>query len=197
MGLGDIGSAFLIIIIFCLIQLSITLSIGIAQLRNNWEKYKCNPGVIPFAGLVGHDPVTTFNECTKETLSGFMGTFLDPIYTSLNSFADSGNLFVGILESLKLGLNVQQGGTLNFIEDLGVRLNILINELSRSFITVSDLFGKVGAMVSVIYYLILTSAKMGDALCRDLPGTAVSYMGIECHHATASINQLLNVLTQI
>ena len=178
MGLGDTGSAFLIIIIFCLIQLSITLSIGIAQLRNNWEKYKCNPGVIPFASLVGHDPVTTFNECTKETLSGFMGSFLDPIFTSLNSFADSGNLFVGILESLKLGLNVQQGGTLSFIEDLGVRLNILITELSRSFITVSDLFGKVGSMVSVIYYLILTSVKMGEALSRDLPGTGLRTIGV-------------------
>ena len=109
-----------------------------------------------------------------------MGTFLDPIFASLNSFADSGNLFVGILESLKLGLNVPQGGTLNFIEDLGVRLNILITELSRSFITVSDLFGKVGSMVSVIYYLILTSAKMGDALCRDLPGAALRIIGVDC-----------------
>lgn len=171
MGLGDTGNAFLIIIIFCLIQLFITLSIGIAQLRNNWEKYKCNPAVLPFAGLVGYDPVTTFQECTKEIQGDFMKSFLDPIYNSLNSFADSGNLFVEILDSLKMGLKVQQGGTFNFIEDLGSRLNILINELSRSFITVSDLFGKVGSMVSVIYYLILTSVKMGEALSKDLPGT--------------------------
>jgi len=173
MALGDTGNAFLIIIIFCLIQLFIALSIGIAQLRNNWDKYKCNPAVIPFASIAGHDPITTFQDCTKEIQGDFMNSFLEPVYNSLNSFADSGNLFVGILESLKLGLKTQQAGTFNFIEDLGTRLRILISELSRSFITVTDLFGKVGSMVSVIYYLILTSVKLGEALWKDLPGTAI------------------------
>ena len=178
MGLGDTGNAFLIIIIFCLIQLFITLSIGLAQLRNNWDKYKCNPAVTPFASLIGYDPITTFQECTKEIQGDFMKSFLDPVYKSLNSFSESGNLFVGILESLKMGLKTQQGGTFNFVEDLGARFNILITELSKSFITVTDLFGKIGSMVSVIYYLILTSVQMGEALSKDLPGTALRAMQV-------------------
>ena len=76
MGLGDIGNAFLIVLIFCLIQLFITLSIGLVQLRNNWDKYKCNPAVTPFAGLIGYDPVITFQECTRETQGDFMKSFL-------------------------------------------------------------------------------------------------------------------------
>ena len=178
MGLGDTGNAFLIIIVFCLIQLFITLSIGLAQLRNNWDEYKCNPGVIPFASLVGHDPVTTFQECTKDIQGDFMKTFLDPVYNALNSFSESGNLFVGILESLKMGLRTQQGGAFNFIEDIGLRFKILITELSKSFITVTDLFGKVGSMVSVIYYLILTSVKLGNALDKDLPGSVLRVLKV-------------------
>jgi hypothetical protein len=75
MGLGDVGNAFLIVLIFCLIQLFITISIGLVQLRNNWDKYKCNPGVTPFAGIIGYDPVLTFQECTKETQGDFMKCF--------------------------------------------------------------------------------------------------------------------------
>ena len=171
MGLSDTGKSFLIIIIFSLIQLSIVLSISLTQLKLNWDKYKCNPAVIPFAGLVDQDPIMTFRECTKEIQTDFMGSFLQPIYQSLNFFLDSGNLFMGILESLQSGLAVQQMSTFNIIGDLGARFKILITELSRTFITVADLFGKVSSMVSVIYYLILTSVKVGHALDKDIPGT--------------------------
>ena len=76
MGLSDTGKAFLIVIIFGLIQLSITLSIGLAQLKNNWNKYRCNPLVIPLARLVEEDPIETFRSCTKEIQWDFMKTIL-------------------------------------------------------------------------------------------------------------------------
>jgi len=173
MGLSDTGKAFLIVIIFGLIQLSITLSIGLAQLKNNWNKYRCNPLVIPLARLVDEDPIDTFKSCTKEIQWDFMKTILKPIYNSFSHFLDSGNLFVGILESLKTGLVVQHGSTVNVMGDLGKRFNILLVELSKAFITVSDMFGKVASMVTVIFHLINTSVTLGKALEADLPGTAM------------------------
>ena len=173
MGLSDTGKAFLIVIIFGLIQLSITLSIGLSQLKNNWNKYRCNPLVIPLARLVDEDPIETFQTCTKEIQGDFMKTLLKPIYNSFSYFLDSGNLFVEILESLKTGLVVQHGSTLNVMGDLGKRFNILLVELSKAFITVADLFGKVSSMVTVIFHLINTSVTLGKALKADLPGTAM------------------------
>jgi len=173
MGLSDTGKAFLILIIFSLIQLSITLSIGLAHLKNNWNKYRCNPLVIPLAGLVNEDPIYTFKECTKEIQWDFMKTILKPIYDSFSYFLESGNLFVGILEQLKTGLVAQHGSTLNMMSDLGARFNILLIELSRAFITVSDLFGKVSSAITIIYYLVVTSARLGEALNNDLPGTVM------------------------
>jgi hypothetical protein len=173
MGLSDTGKAFLIVIIFSLIQLSITLSIGLTHLKNNWNKYKCNPLVIPLAGLVQEDPGETFRECTKEMQFDFMKTILKPIYDSFSYFLESGNLFVGILEQLKTGLVAQHGSTLNMMSDLGARFNILLIELSRAFITVSDLFGKVSSAITIIYYLVVTSARLGQALNNDLPGTVM------------------------
>jgi hypothetical protein len=176
MGLSDTGKAFLIVTIFSLIQLSITLSIGLSHLKNNWNKYRCNPLVIPLAGMVEEDPIETFKECTKEIQWDFMKTILKPIYNSFTYFLDSGNLFVGILESLKIGLNVQHGSTLDMMNDLGVRFNILLTELSIAFITVSDIFGKVSSMVTVIFYLITTSVRLGEALNNDLPGTIIKFL---------------------
>ena len=172
MGLGDIGNAFLIVLIFCIIQLVITLSVGLVQLKYNWNEYKCNPGAIPLAGLIGFDPVLTFQECTKETQGDFMKSFLTPVYDTFDTLADAGNVFTEILESLKLGANEQQGTTFNLVEDLGNRFKMLISGLSNSFITIGNVFGKITSMVTIVYYLIGTSTTLGKALVGDLPGTA-------------------------
>jgi hypothetical protein len=172
MGLGDVGNAFLIILVFCLIQLSITFSVGLVQLRNNWDKYKCNPGVTPFAGLIGFDPIQTFQECTKETQGTFMKSFLSPVYDTLNSFSEFGSVFTEVLESLKQGTNLQQGTTFNIVEDLGNRLNMLISGLGNTFISVGDVFGKIGAMMTVVYNLMGNAVQLGESLKGDLPGTA-------------------------
>jgi hypothetical protein len=172
MGLGDVGNAFLIVLIFCLIQLFITISIGLVQLRNNWDKYKCNPGVTPFAGIIGYDPVLTFQECTKETQGDFMKSFLSPVYDTLDTFAEAGNVFTEVLEELKLGVNVQKNTSFNIVEDLGNRFKMLISGLTDSFITVSNVFGKITSMITVIYNLIGLSSNLGEAIVGDLPGTA-------------------------
>jgi hypothetical protein len=172
MGLGDIGNAFLIVLIFCLIQLTITFSVGLVQLKNNWDKYKCNPGVTPFAGLIGYDPVLTFQECTKETQGNFMNSFLSPIYDTLDTFSEAGSVFTEVLESLKQDSNLQQGTTFNVVEDLGNRLNMLITGLGNTFISVGDVFGKIGAMMTVVYNLMGNAVQLGESLKGDLPGTA-------------------------
>ena len=172
MGLGDIGNAFLIVLIFCLIQLTITFSVGLIQLKNNWSKYKCNPGVTPFAGLIGFDPVQTFQECTKEIQGTFMKSFLSPVYDTLDSFSEFGSVFTEVLESLKQGTNLQQGTTFNIVEDLGNRLNMLISGLGNTFISVGDVFGKIGAMMTVVYNLMGNAVQLGESLKGDLPGTA-------------------------
>jgi hypothetical protein len=170
MGLGDLGNAFLIVTIFTLIQLFITLITSLAQFKKIWNKYKCNPAIMPFATLVGHDPVTVFRECTVETQRSFMATFLDPIYTSLNSFTESGNIFLGLLDSLQIGLNTQQLQSLDVVQNIGDRVSVFSNNLNKTFITIADTVSKVGGIITVIHYLVLTSVELGRALSRDAPG---------------------------
>ena len=170
MGLGDLGNAFLIVIIFALIQIFITALTSVSQFKKVWNVYKCNPAIMPFANLMGFDPTTTFRECTQETQVSFMSVFLDPIYTSLNSFSESGNMFLGILDSLQIGLNSQQGESLNIVGNIGARVNVFSTNLNKTFITVADTVSKIGGFMTIIFYLLQTSVDIGKALNRDAPG---------------------------
>jgi hypothetical protein len=170
MGLGDLGNAFLIVIIFTFIQLFITVLTSIAQFKKVWNTYKCNPAIMPFASLMGYDPTIVFRECTAETQSSFMSVFLDPIYSSLQTFSESGNIFLGILDSLQIGLNTQQLDSLNIVGNIGARVQVFSTNLNETFITVADTVSKIGGFMTIIFYLVQTSVDIGKALNRDAPG---------------------------
>jgi hypothetical protein len=177
-GLGDLGNAFLIVIIFALIQLFITALTSVSQFKKVWNAYKCNPAIMPFANLMGFDPTTTFRECTQETQVSFMYVFLDPIYTSLQSFSESGNMFLGILDSLQGDLNTQQSDSLNIVGNIGDRINVFSTNLNKTFITVSDTVAKIGGFITIIFYLLQTSVDLGTALHRDAPGYISRELGV-------------------
>ena len=170
MGLGDLGNAFLIVIIFTFIQLFITVLTSVAQFKKVWNTYKCNPAIMPFASLMGYDPTVVFQECTAETQSSFMSVFLDPIYSSLQTFSESGNIFLGILDSLQIGLNTQQLDSLNIVGNIGDRVQVFSTNLNETFITVADTVSKIGGFMTIIFYLLQTSVDIGKALNRDAPG---------------------------
>ena len=102
MGLGDLGNVVIILIIFMFLHLMIALSIGISTIKNNWDKYKCNPAVMPFADIFGHDTRENYEDCVKSVQIDFMSSFLDPIFGSLEIFASMGNSFLETFEHIKL-----------------------------------------------------------------------------------------------
>ena len=55
----------IVLSIFSFIHVIITLSIGISHVKKNWEQYKCNPLIIPFAGIFGKDPVQIGKDCMQ------------------------------------------------------------------------------------------------------------------------------------
>ena len=178
MGIGDLGNAFLIVLIFAMIQLFITVITSLAQFKKIWNAYKCNPAIMPFASLMGHDPASVFKECTEETQSSFMSIFLDPIYSSLQTFSETGNIFIGILDSLQIGLNDQQSESLNIVGDIGARVQVFSTNLNKTFITVADTVSKIGGFMTIIFYLLQTSVDIGKALDRDAPGHILRILGV-------------------
>tara|TARA_Y100000816_G_C26068902_1_gene562010 strand:+ start:213 stop:758 length:546 start_codon:yes stop_codon:yes gene_type:complete len=177
MASSDIANAIIIIIIFLLLQLFITLSIGIARIRNNWDKYKCNPAVIPFAGVFGYDPMETFNSCVLSSQADFMSRFLDPIYSTFGNLIEQGNLFTGVLEFLKLGLNTEQTSLLNLAETFGLKFLNLTTEFNKIIINISNVFGNLTSSLTVLYYIMTSGLKLGQALWEELPGTVIRFVG--------------------
>ena len=108
-----LGTAVLIIFIIMIIHFGVSVSSGIAHIKNNWQEYKCKPGIIPFAAVFGHNTGENLKSCVKDVQVDFMKVFLEPIYSSLSFFAESGSMFAEIFQDVKVFGNMQEMAGLN------------------------------------------------------------------------------------
>lgn len=170
---GDLGSALVIILIFSILHAVLAVSIGIANIQKNWEYYKCNPAVIPFAQVFGHDVGKNFNECVQSTQVDFMSSFLDPIYQSLSYFAQNGAIFADMFERMKLYGNTQDDNMGSFALDARGRLYNMSDGANRIYIGVSDTFSKLTSTITVLFYTIQSALVVGESAWNELPGTFI------------------------
>ncbi len=167
---GDLGSAVVIIFIFSLLHGVLALSISISNIKNNWEYYKCNPSIMPFAYLFGHDVGENFNECVQISQVDFMSSFLDPIYKSLNYFAQNGALFADMFERLKLFGNTQDDNMGSFALDAKTRLLNVADGGNRIFMGITDTFSLLTGSISILFYTIQSALLLGKSAWDEMPG---------------------------
>lgn len=170
---GDLGSVVVIIFIFSILHGVLAVSIGISNIKNNWEYYKCNPSIMPFATVFGHDVGKNFNECVQTNQVDFMSSFLEPIYQSLKYFAQNGAIFTDMFEELKLFGNVQDDNMNSFALDAKKRLYNVSDGANRIYIGISDTFSKISATITILFYTIQSALVVGESAWNELPGTFI------------------------
>lgn len=77
----------------------------VEPIKNNWDAYKCHPGVIPFAGHIINPPDQSpieftsenFGRCVNQVLATIVGQFIKPIYYLSDKIVGFFNKLVGVL----------------------------------------------------------------------------------------------------
>jgi len=151
---SDIVKTIVIIIIFVLLYLFNILTIGIKKIQEDWPLYRCNPAVMPFASVFGHDAAENFTYCIQNMQSNYMGYLLQPVNYNLNVMGNIGTKLTSSLNDMRAFISNLRGYVTNIIQSVfSVFLNILI-EMQRLTINIKDLFNKfIGIMVTLMYTL--------------------------------------------
>ena len=79
MKTSDLLSAIFIIIVFIGLYVLSFLVIGTKYIQDHWPLYRCNPTVMPFSSMFGHDAGENFTYCIQNMQSDYMGYLLEPI----------------------------------------------------------------------------------------------------------------------
>lgn len=112
-----VATLILLSILFLLAIYGITMVNNIRDVKENWDKYRCDPSVMPFASFYGFNTAENFNYC--------MGNIFDMQSVGITApFATIMSKFTGILGVLLNATN----GMRTSIASLGGGINVIFQE---------------------------------------------------------------------
>lgn len=171
-----ITQSFLILIIFGVLQLTNLLTVGIKLIKDNWSLYRCNPLIIPFAWVFGHDSNESFMYCAQNYNMNFMPYVLDPIKWMIGNLGNMGNNISSSIGGLiNLGSSTNSG-TVSLITNVyGIATNVL-TQFQIIILGLKDTFSKiVGILVTFLYLLKGIEYAVPSALLTP-PGKAIIWI---------------------
>ena len=151
----DILNAVLIILVFVSLFFVSLFNGGINQIKKNWPIYRCNPIVMPFAGVFGHDAAENMTYCIQNAQSEYMSYILEPIHYAISVTNSIGNSLSSDMQSMRKALGSTRslmGG--NFLSIFSKVVNIRV-EFQRVLFKFKDVAKKMMG-IQIVFLHILT-----------------------------------------
>jgi hypothetical protein len=169
----DLISAIIIILVFFGLYFGAVLGIGLKHIENNWPKYRCNPSVMPFAGLFNHDVMQNFTFCIQNMQISSMGMFLEPIHYALSFGGEITNIIREAINAVRAFFNnIRNWITIIVKSIFGVFLNMLI-EIQKLTLNIEDLFRKTLGVLATFLYILSGAVLTGKSVWDGPPGQLV------------------------
>tara|TARA_A100001011_G_C14296049_1_gene838474 strand:+ start:34 stop:975 length:942 start_codon:yes stop_codon:yes gene_type:complete len=177
---SDITLSLFIVALFIVLFMVNILSVGIKNIEDNWPTYRCNPVVMPFAGIFGQDTVTNFTYCIQTMQSNYMDFLLQPIHYNLDIVGNIGSVITDALNAARAFINNLRNFITSIVENIfGVFLNILI-EFQRMLVEIKDIMGKTSGAMGALMYTMDGSVMTLKSIWNGPPGQMVRSLSGFC-----------------
>jgi hypothetical protein len=158
----DIWITVIIIFIVFLIVSYYHIINNIQPIIADWDNQKCNPSVIPFAGLINKTPGMSTFEFTGSNFTGCIQTLLKtvtadaflPMYYIMNTFTEMFNELSKALEGIRAIFNKVRISIKLFSEDVMNRILNITVPIFQFVINMKDMLAKTnGVLAGTLYTL--------------------------------------------
>jgi hypothetical protein len=169
---SDINKTIIIFILFGILYLVNILSAGIKKIKEQWPIYKCNPGIMPFAGIFGKEPISNFFDCIQNMQSLNMDFILQPVKNNISTLTEISETFNENLGGLRGFLNKFREKILSIAEMIYSVIGGIVTEFQKIIINIKDLISRIAGVLATILYSVETSyitAKSVVVLIKKLP----------------------------
>ena len=184
MATSDVSLSIIVVIIFILLYLFNLIVVGMQRIKDNWPEYRCQPMVMPFASIFGHNTAKNFAYCIQNIQTNFMDDLLKPV-----------NFNIGILSGITSELTDQLQAARGFLS--GFRFNLsdifsnifatmfnIMVEIQRMVINIKDMIGKMtGILLTTLFVLNGSMLTMASAW-KGPPGQLVRAL---CFHPETKV----------
>ena len=185
---SSIAYVILTIAVVAVIGFIIYYSDTIEDVKKNWPKYRCQPSIMPFAFLYGHDTGENFQYCMGNMFQGSAMEVAGPFAGMIGSFAKTVSSSMNATNSLRQSVATMGGGINVIFQDFTDRIKNFFFQLRLSAIRMKNLLTRMYTILFSIMYMGLSgmtaAANFGntvlfsflDAFCFP-PETEINVKG--------------------
>lgn len=184
MATSDISLSVIVVTIFILLYLFNLIIVGMQRIKDNWPEYRCQPLVMPFASVFGHNTAKNFAYCIQNIQTNFMDDLLRPISFNIG-------ILGGITSELTDQLQKARGFLSKFRFNLSdifsnifaTMFNIMV-EIQRIVINIKDMIGKMTAILLTTLFVLNGSMLTMASTWKGPPGQLVRAL---CFHPETKV----------
>lgn len=144
---GDILTLILVMAMLLASMGANMYTVGIEKIKKDWPKYRCNPAVMPLAGIFGHNPILNFVQCLTQVQKSEMTKYMNPLNHVMSIFEMTIESTLDSMNSTRGRMFSLASGTLGIFTQLfaafgnvGVSFRDIIMRLND---TMAKMFGAV------------------------------------------------------
>jgi len=154
MKTSDLTLSIIIVFIFIFLYIFNLVVVGMQRIKDNWPVYRCQPLVMPFASIFGHDTGKNYAYCIQSMQKGFMDDLLKPLNFNVNILGDITSELTGTFNNFREFTKYFRFSMMDAFSNIFATLFNLMIEVQRTVINIKDMVGKViGIMTTTLYVL--------------------------------------------
>jgi hypothetical protein len=185
MASSDLSLSILVIFIFIALYVFNLIVVGMQRIKDNWPVYRCQPLIMPFASVFGHNTSKNFSYCIQNIQSSFMDDLLKPVSFNIGILGGITSDLTDSLNGVRGFMSLFRFNLADIFKNIFATLFNIMVEIQRTMVNIKDMIGKMmGIMMTTLYVLngamlTMTSAWEGP------PGGLVRAL---CFHPETKIN---------
>ena len=134
------------------------------EIIQNWEHYRCNPGVAPFSRFYGHNLEETMSFCIGEAVREHAPGVINPIYASINGIMTVVDGVYDKASAVQGGVSSLLSGFEKFLVQFANSLRLVGTRVRMSLVRIRDIFARVYASFISIAFAGISAITFGQNL---------------------------------
>ena len=145
--------SFVILFIFAILIFgAIEIGSQISDMTNNWSEIRCQPNVMPFASLFGHDTGENFQFCLQQIIQENTKGATAPFAQGMMGFSSVLGNLMNSANSFRTTLASLTGGIIKIIGEFKARMTALMGRVKLTASRMKAMMYRIyGTMFAVIY----------------------------------------------
>ncbi len=179
---SDWVQSIFIIVMFSVFLAVDTLNGSVKDVQDNWNLYRCNPLMMPFASYFAPKGTTVstednFSYCIQNMMTNFAPTITQPFnYLQSMTIDMMGSINESTAASTSQSASLNFNMSSIFSSIYGVFLNIII-EFNIIIIKLLDAQGKISGIITTLLYIMTAVQYTFESMWDGIPGKMIQTIG--------------------